>query len=184
MAASLLIGSLFLHSPSRLATAPSGAADDASIGVPIRLSIPAINVDAAIEQAGLTATGVMQEPSGPDIVAWYSLGPRPGEPGNAVIAGHVDWTTRLAVFWHLRDLRPGGTIRVAGQDGISRVFIVTRTIAYPRDHVPLIEVFGAATVAHLNLVTCTGTFDSDSHQYDETLVVAADYAYEETTASG
>jgi sortase (surface protein transpeptidase) len=170
-------------------TSPAGArdttagADDASIGMPIRLAIPAIHVDAAIEQAGLSASGAMEEPSSPDLVAWYTLGPRPGEPGNAVIAGHVDWTTRLAVFWHLRDLRPGDTVRVAGDDGVTRTFIVTRTTAYPRDQVPLIDVFGPASGAHLNLITCAGEFDASSHQYEETLVVSADYASDEPAAS-
>jgi LPXTG-site transpeptidase (sortase) family protein len=125
----------------------------------------------------------MEEPSSPDLVAWYTLGPRPGESGNAVIAGHVDWTTRLAVFWHLRDLRPGDTIRVAGGDGVTRTFIVTRTTAYPRDQVPLIDVFGPASGAHLNLITCAGEFDESSHRYEETLVVSADYTSEEPAAS-
>jgi sortase (surface protein transpeptidase) len=172
----LLLSCLLLALPSRDAAAPSTGASDAPVGVPVRLSIPTIQVDAAVEPAGLTASGAMEEPSAPDLLAWYAFGPRPGEPGNAVVAGHVDWTTRLAVFWHLRDLRPGDIVRVAADDGVTRTFLVTRVATYPNDHLPLIDVFGAASGAHLNLVTCAGAFDPGSRRYEETLVVSADYA--------
>ena len=40
-------------------------------------------------------------PSKPTDVAWYKPGPAPGEAGDAVIDGHLDWTTGRAVFWDL-----------------------------------------------------------------------------------
>jgi len=50
----------------------------------------------------------MAVPSVPSHVAWYSPGPAPGEPGDAVIDGHLDWTTGPAVFWNLGKLHAGG----------------------------------------------------------------------------
>jgi sortase A len=54
----------------------------------VRLQIPSIKVDAAIQYVGLTGSGSMEVPQGRADVAWYKFGPRPGDLGSAVIAGH------------------------------------------------------------------------------------------------
>lgn len=58
---------------------------------PVRLKIPKINIDAAIESVGLTPEGAMDVPKSHTNVAWFNLGPRPGEQGSAVINGHFGW---------------------------------------------------------------------------------------------
>ncbi|MDP1709741.1 MAG: class F sortase, partial [Candidatus Komeilibacteria bacterium] len=57
-------------------------------GLPLRLKIPEINVDSVVEYVALTPDGAMDIPKNIGDVAWFNLGPRPGESGNAVIAGH------------------------------------------------------------------------------------------------
>ncbi|MHB8645371.1 MAG: class F sortase, partial [Thermomicrobiales bacterium] len=94
------------------------------VGTPVRLTIAAINVDAAIEAVGLTADGTVDTPQTPDDTAWYQLGPRPGEPGNAVIVGHVDSSAGGAVFWDLRTLTPGSMIVVVSDDGVTHQFVM------------------------------------------------------------
>src|ERR1035437_8837175 len=47
--------------------------------LPVRLKIPKIKADAIVEYVGLTPEGRMDVPKGPAEVAWYKLGPRPGE---------------------------------------------------------------------------------------------------------
>ena len=57
----------------------------------------------------------MGTPSTFYTVAWYSAGPKPGEPGNTVIDGHVNNALGLSgVFEHLGDVQIGDTIEVAG----------------------------------------------------------------------
>src|SRR2546423_862629 len=58
---------------------------------PVRLVIPAIKVDAKIESRGLDAQRNLDTPRDFRAVAWYNLGPRPGQPGNAIVNGHVSW---------------------------------------------------------------------------------------------
>ena len=60
-------------------------------GLPLRLRVPSIGVDASIEYVGLTKAGAMEVPKLHPNVAWYSLGTRPGDRGSAVIAGHYSW---------------------------------------------------------------------------------------------
>ena len=62
-------------------------------GDPVRLEIPAIQVDAFIELVGLTPQDAMDVPKGWMNAGWYHKGFRPGEAGNAVIAGHLDSST-------------------------------------------------------------------------------------------
>lgn len=145
------------------------------IGQPVRLKIPAINVDAAVEDVGQTADGAMDVPKDFNDTAWYDLGARPGERGNAVVAGHVDSTTGRAVFWDLRKLVSGDTIIVVGDDGVERQFVVTALESYARADVPLDRVFGPTTETHLNLITCdaNSVFDRTRREYASNLVVYA-----------
>lgn len=148
------------------------------VGQPVRLKIPAIHVDAVVEQVGKAADGSMDVPRSFDETAWYQLGARPGEPGNAVIDGHVDSTTGKAVFWDLRKLTRGDQIVVVGDDGVERRFVVVDSGKYATADVPLMRVFGPATGVHLNLITCdaTTTFNRATESYDGNFVVYADAA--------
>lgn len=63
-------------------------------GLPVRLKIPSIGVDSAIEDALITPAGRMDVPAGSRNVAWFALGPHPGNVGSAVIGGalwHQKW---------------------------------------------------------------------------------------------
>lgn len=157
----------------RLGTA---AAPPPRAGLPVRLKIPSIGVDAAVEQVGKTPDGAMDVPKDFFDTAWYQLGPRPGETGNAVIDGHVDSTTGKAIFWDLRTLAHGDLIAVVGDDGVERHFVVSDTATYATQDVPLTRVFGPTTGVHLNLITCDSntTFNQTTHSYDGNLVVYAD----------
>jgi hypothetical protein len=78
-----------------------------SFGVPVRLRIPALNVEAPVVTVGLTEEGAMDSPEGAEDTGWYELGPRPGEQGSAVIAGHSGYRTGPAVFDDLEAVRAG-----------------------------------------------------------------------------
>lgn len=58
--------------------------------IPAVIEIPSIGVKAPVEEVGLLGDGEMDVPAGFDTTGWYGAGFMPGEPGNAVIAGHVD----------------------------------------------------------------------------------------------
>jgi hypothetical protein len=86
-------------------TAALSNQEQASPGLPVRLKIPSINVDAPIEYVGLTSDGAMDVPKGHVKVAWFNLGPSPGEIGSSVIAGHYGWKNNIpAVFDNLHKL--------------------------------------------------------------------------------
>ena len=142
-----------------------------SVELPIRLRVPSLGVDADVEYVELAGDGSMDVPKDPDNVAWYQPGPKPGEPGNAIIAGHVDWGGRTAVFWGLRTLTPGDVIKVLAADGGRYEFVVDWLKWYDAETAPVDEVFGQSGATELTMITCGGTFDQRTRQYLSRLVV-------------
>ena len=57
-------------------------------GLPLRLEIPKININTIIKHMGITSQGAMDMSKGATDVVRFNLGPRPGNTGSAVIAGH------------------------------------------------------------------------------------------------
>jgi LPXTG-site transpeptidase (sortase) family protein len=138
---------------------------------PVRLAIPLISVNAPIEAVGLTPDGAMEAPEGWWDVGWFRYGPIPGQLGNAVIAGHLDSTTGPAVFWHLRSLGPGDKVQVVMSNHQTLTFAVQQVVSYPYNGAPLDHIFGNASAANLNLITCSGDWDPVNHNYSNRMVV-------------
>lgn len=139
--------------------------------VPHQIEIPAIGVDAVIEEVGLLPGGQMDEPSKMDDVAWYAGGYMPGEQGSAVLAGHVDSRTGPAIFFDLEKLEEGDEIIVTDEEGLEKVFVVQMSESYDRNDAPLQKIFGYSYRSQLNLITCTGEFNTEAGTHDERLVV-------------
>lgn len=140
---------------------------------PVRVVIPAIDVDAPIIDIGMKTSTEMEVPDRPEDVGWFDLSRKPGEIGPAILAGHVDWTDGPAVFFRLRELRPGDEIEVTGADGDSRTFVVEDVGQYPKNALPD-EVFGFGQARpELRLITCGGDFDRASGHYRDNYVVYA-----------
>ena len=57
-----------------------------------------------------TPAGAIAAPRRFQDAAWYRGGPRPGQPGPAVLLGHVDSTSGPAVFYRLATLRAGAAV--------------------------------------------------------------------------
>ena len=139
---------------------------------PTRLLVPSINVNAAVESVGMDSQGRMGVPSQASNVAWYKLGSAPGDVGNAVIAGHLDWTTGPAVFWYLGRVRKGDTISVARADGSSVQFVADATSTVPYDS-STDSLFTKNGPPALTLITCAGAWDRARGTYLQRLVVHA-----------
>jgi len=141
---------------------------------PVLLSIPAIGVRAPVIRLGLDRDRSLKVPKDFGETGWWAGGPRPGERGPAVIAGHVDSYTGPAVFFGLRDLHPGDSIIVLRRDGTRARFAVQRSQEYPKDRFPTARVYGRTARPTLRLITCGGEFDrSSGHYLDNTVVYAS-----------
>lgn len=171
-----LVSSNFVPLLNRTITVKKQA--DKSAGLPTYLNIPSINVSAAIYYVGLTSDGSMDIKMG-DLsrVAWYQFGPRPGEIGSAVVAGHYGWSgTQGSVFNDLHNLKTGDSVLVTDTNGATIKFIVRETKMYDLD-ADTHDIFTSNdNKAHLNLITCYGTWLKSKKTYSNRLVVFTDKA--------
>lgn len=159
-------------SSSRTA-APAWLATAQRTARPVTLTIPAIGVRTRLVDLGLGRNGTLQVPYSTALAGWFTGSPRPGAVGSAVIAGHVDSRTGPAVFYWLRDMRPGERIYVGRADGTLAVFTVTGVRTYPKDKFPTASVYGPVPDAELRLITCGGIFDQSLGSYLSNVVVFA-----------
>lgn len=141
--------------------------------VPVEIKIDAIQLDTVVDEMGYTESGGMEVPDNGEETGWFSPGFKPGQQGNAVIAGHVNDRSGPAVFYHLDKLRPGDLIEVTGEDGEAVIFEMESSASYPYDDAPIQQIFGASNDRMLQLITCTGEFDKDAGTHRERLVVTA-----------
>ncbi|HEX6676355.1 MAG TPA: class F sortase [Actinomycetes bacterium] len=139
---------------------------------PTTISIPGIGVHARVVPVGLQADGAMQVPD-PDQVGWYELGPRPGDPGPAVLVGHVYYRPGPAVFYRLRQLHPGDEILIGERGGATRRFLVGRLERHPKTALPVDRIWTTATRPLLRLITCGGSYDHSTGHYRDNLIVYA-----------
>ena len=138
--------------------------------------IPAIGVATPLLRLGLEPDGSMAVPGDFDQAGWFAVGPAPGQVGPAVIAGHVDSRTGPAVFYRLRELRPGQAVLVERADGTRLRFVVSGARSYPKAGFPTGAVFGPVGSPELRLITCAGDFDRARGSYRDNLVVFAHLA--------
>jgi sortase (surface protein transpeptidase) len=144
--------------------------------VPVRVEIPKIGVASSLDRLGRAPDGTVQEPRRWAVAGWYAAGTRPGDPGSAVILGHVDSKRGPAVFFRLRELRQGDMVTIGRADGSSVRFVVQRTDQYPKDRFPTDAVYYPTLTPALRLVTCGGEFDATVGRYRSNLIVFATLA--------
>jgi LPXTG-site transpeptidase (sortase) family protein len=149
--------------------------EEPNFGLPLRLKIPAISVDADVENVGLTAAGAMDVPKSPMGVGWFDLSVHPGNNGSAVIAGHFGvWKSgEETVFNNLNKLRQGDKVYVEDDKGRTISFAVRESRSYyPKANAS--EVFSSDDgKPHLNLITCEN-WDKVTESFSKRLVVFTD----------
>lgn len=137
--------------------------------------IPSIGVNARLMVLGAPASRYLPIPplSAAFRVGWYDFTSVPGQPGNAVLAGHVDTYLGPAVFYNLYLLRPGNKIYIQlGKHEYTR-YTVTGIRELPKADFPANQIFGTTNVRRLWLITCGGPFDYATRHYLDNIVVSA-----------
>jgi sortase (surface protein transpeptidase) len=143
---------------------------------PVTIRIPGVDIESSLVSLGLDADGTLEVPSDFATAGWYMNGPVPGDPGRAVIAGHVDSSTGPAVFYRLREIEPGEIIEVTRTDGSIAEFVVTALEQHDKDAFPTERVYGPSPRSELRVITCGGTFDPSVGHYDDNIIVFAELA--------
>jgi LPXTG-site transpeptidase (sortase) family protein len=144
-------------------------------GLPARLKIPVIGVDSTIEDALITTDGRMDVPAGSKNVAWFALGPHPGQEGSAVIGGHFGIENGVPfVFYDLDKLRVGDKIYIVDDKDDTLSFVVRSIKLFDRDADATSVFTSEDGLAHLNLITCEGLWNKVDDSYPDRRVIFTD----------
>ncbi len=167
---SAIFYTVFLH-PPKYSNGQKITVSSQNIAVPLTLTIKKLGITTSIESVGKDVSGNMDVPKNVSNVGWYKFGARPGEHGNAVIAGHLDSETGPAVFYNLSTLQPGDEVTLTDTVGHKFIYIVKTQAIYDDDKFPLQQVFGNQNKSMLNLITCRGVFNTITKNYSQRVVV-------------
>lgn len=154
---------------------PAKAAKALGRSVPVRLQVPAIQVDTPVMRLGLASDGTVEVPpiAADDKAGWYQHSPTPGQVGPSVILGHVTvGSYGDGVFHHLSRLRRGDRIVARLENGKAAEFAVTDVRTVAQAEFPTKEVYGNVGSPELRLITCGGPRTGDGYR-DSVIVFAA-----------
>lgn len=141
--------------------------------IPMKIRIPEITVDAAIEYKEII-DGQMQAPSAELDVAWYKETSRLDEVGNGIYAGHLNWWgVPEAVFFRLESLQEGDIIELDGDDQMTYRYQVQWMQNFPSDEEPPEEALGFTEEKAITLITCGGEWVTSRSEYDHRTLVRA-----------
>ncbi|MGK5739593.1 class F sortase [Micromonospora sp. URMC 103] len=145
---------------------------------PVRLEVPTIKVSAPVAPVGQARDGSIDVPplERHNETGWYDRGPTPGEPGPAVIVGHVDTKDGPSVFYDLGKLKPGDTVEVTRTDRTVVVFRVDSVERFPKDRLPAERIYGHEGPPGLRLITCGGEFLGGRTGYEDNIIAFASLA--------
>jgi sortase A len=141
-------------------------------GIPDKLLIPAIGLEAKILMVGLTGENIVDVPV--REVGWYENGPRPGETGNSVLDGHfkqADFSS--GVFGNLTDVSAGNDIFTIDREGRKFHFTVIEKEEVKVKDFDTQKIYGDADKPKLNLITCAGKYDMGRKDFTRRTIVYA-----------
>ena len=153
------------------------------------LIVPSLGVDAPVTPAGATGapgTASLTIPADIHTIGWWdgtvsdgsrtvhTDAPAPGQPGVAVLAGHIDSATAgPGALYDLKDVAVGAVVEIVDSDHhvskweVSAPPLVTAKTALPP------SLWVTTGPPRLALVTCGGPFDSATGHYLDNVIVWA-----------
>lgn len=166
-------------SPSASASASPSASPSPSgpllVAAPMRVRIPAINVDTKVFPVGLDPNNAIAIPEDIRYVGWYELGVPPGvDRGSAVLVGHRDGRVQgHGVFYDLGYLSPGDKVYVKTSAGDELPYKVVARELIKKKSLPYAELFAVDGDPRLTLISCGGYYDRNNGGYQDNVVVTA-----------
>jgi len=140
------------------------------IGVPTRVVIPDVKVDAAVLQVGTTKAGAQDVPKSLEDTGWWKDGQQPGQPGNAVIVGHTA-SKDDGVFDNLAELERGDRLTVRGKEGTLDYRVTSeREVKVEKFAAESDRIYRETGPSGLVLMTCG---DWNGKRFETTVIVYA-----------
>lgn len=143
--------------------------------LPRFIDIDAIGVYARVIRVGISSTNEILTPKNIFNVGWYEGSAKPNEPGALFINGHVSGPTKRGVFYNLKKLNVGDVIKLETGDANLYHYKVVEKEIVDVSQVNMNKVLRShdSDKQGLNIMTCGGNFDNNSHSYQQRVIVYA-----------
>lgn len=154
---------------------PTPTSEPVMVAAPVRVSIPALDVDTKVFPVGLDENEAIEIPEDIRYVGWYDLGVPPGvDRGSAVLVAHRDGRVQgRGVFYFLGTLDVGDTVIVQTSAGDDLPYEVVSRESILKKRLPYEELFAVDGPPRLTLISCGGYYDPDNGGYQDNVVVTA-----------
>ena len=141
------------------------------------LMVPSARIYASINKVGRAPGGAMGAPDNPEVIGWLDSSAAPGDPGNALMVGHRDYTdingkVGYGVCWELDKSRLGDAIIVIdNQNELAYVYEIIEKVTLDPNDPDSRNYLRQTEEAVVTLITCNGSFDVNTHSYSHRLVL-------------
>ena len=128
---------------------------------PVRIFFPRFEQQCDVQPVDLDSWAEGGVPSA-TTASWLEIGPVPGEPGNALLAGHVTWKGVKGTFSLLKEMTAGDEVVIEYADGTFGYFKAESVNTYLTDEIPenLLSVYFAGDPV-VTMITCLGDYDRE-----------------------
>ncbi len=146
------------------------------------LIIPSAGLRSSVVALGRTPSGAMGSPDNPYVIGWLDSTTAPGKVGNALLAGHrdyedVDGNIGTGVCWELNNTDEGDFMLIwDDEQNIYYVYTVTEALTLDPTNPDAARYLRNTDVPVITLITCTGSFNTETHRYSHRLVVVGELA--------
>jgi LPXTG-site transpeptidase (sortase) family protein len=142
---------------------------------PKYISLPTIHESGYIEKVGIDQYHQVASPDNVNLAGWYVNSLTPGQDGLSIIDGHVDGKTGPGIFLRLSELKIGDNFEVDLANGKKLTYNVEQITSVKAANVPNVLFAKSPNIkSQLNLITCYGTFNYSSDQYDQRTIVVSE----------
>lgn len=157
-------------------TAPGLGAHVVAPHLPRYITITRLGVKSRVVKVSANAQNQLKAPSNIHDAGWYENSALPGDAGGAMLLdGHAHGPTKPGIFDKLEQLQAGDLIEIERGDGQKFSFSVVRTQSFDQNSVDMASAMVSADSAKLglNLITCSGSYNSQTGEYDQRHIVYA-----------
>ncbi|MFC4430987.1 class F sortase [Citricoccus alkalitolerans] len=155
----------------------TGESDAVTARVPVppgQASFADTGVVADVVPVGVLPSGALQIPEDPARIGWWAAGALPGQSeGTMVLAGHMDGLHQNSAMSVLLEVEAGDTVVIEDHRGGFHQYRVSSRSTAPRDSLDP-ALFATDGPHRLVLLTCGGTYDEQTGQYTDNIVVVAE----------
>lgn len=142
---------------------------------PKHIRLNTIQAEGYIQNVGVDQNKQVAVPNNIHVAGWFKDSVRPGEKGLSIIDGHVDGRTSAGIFKQLSNLKQGDEFTVELGNGNIKTYRVKKVLTIDTNAAAN-ELFSQdpQIESQLNLITCGGTFDKRSKQYDKRVIAVSE----------